>query len=118
MVIIVGDTNIGYVYFFLNINDNTIKIGFTKNIEQRRKSLSTGSSGKLALLGYIRSDISLEKELHKQFENCRIRHNGEWFDPFTSPDLIHYLNENNDIKDNWIELDDGKVRIYKRMKNL
>jgi len=35
----------GFVYFFLNINDNSIKIGFTKNIEKRKKSLSTGVSG-------------------------------------------------------------------------
>lgn len=106
----------GFVYFFLNINDNSIKIGFTKNIEQRKKSLSTGSSGKLVLLGYIKSDdaIGLEKQLHRQFVNFKIRQNGEWFLPKQS--ILDYLNKNSDIKNNWIELDNGKVRVYKRMK--
>ena len=112
-----NNNDLGYVYFFLNINDNTIKIGFTKNLKQRRKSLSTGSSGRLALLGYIVNNISLEKELHKRFGNLRIRHNGEWFR--VSKDLLVYINNNNAIKTNWIEMDElsGKVNIYKRMKN-
>jgi len=69
------------------------------------------------LLGYVLGNVSLEKALHTQWDLLRIRHSGEWFN--CSNEIAEWINSNNVIQSNWIELDDdsGKVRIYKRMKN-
>lgn len=69
-------TNTGYIYFISN--RNAIKIGFTKNIERRRKQLQTGNSKELQLLYYIQGDRSTEYYFHRYFHDYKI--NGEWFD--------------------------------------
>lgn len=108
----------GFVYFFLNSNDNSIKIGFTKNMYQRKKSLATGSSGKLVLLGYIQSDnaVDLEKQLHIQFEKYKIRRNGEWFNSDIS--IVNYINKNNNMQQVFVDWNDkrDKLMVYKTMK--
>ena len=58
----------GFIYFIIEIDTLNIKIGFTEfhpNI--RLKSLQTGNSSKLELIGYIDGDKSYEKEIHSNF---------------------------------------------------
>ena len=70
-----------YTYFIIENEDNDncrIKIGFSKNPENRIKNLQTGNSRKLALMGWIESeDQTLERHLHKKYESDNL--NGEWF---------------------------------------
>lgn len=102
------------VYFVGNITDNSIKIGYSSNIQKRIKQLSTGSSQRLTLLGYIESEKSLEKELHIKFSHHRIRSNGEWFSVNDNSDLIDYINKYSCI-DLYIEYDNG-LKVYKKIK--
>lgn len=70
-----------YTYFIVENEDNEesrIKIGFSKDPQNRIKALQTGNSRKLEIMGWIESDDkSLEKKLHKKYE--KHRHHGEWF---------------------------------------
>lgn len=82
----------GYIYFIAT--KDKIKIGYTKNsIEKRLKQLQTGNDEDLVLLGFLRGGLDEEKLLHKQFQQYRIRQNGEWF--FPADELIEYINKNN-----------------------
>lgn len=78
----------GFVYF---ISDGEqVKIGFTTNIEKRRKALQTSSAFDLALLAAIPGPDCLEKELHQEFRRYRLR--GEWF-KFSAP-IREYISQN------------------------
>ena len=71
-----------YVVYLIS-NGTHYKIGKTKNIESRLKSLQTSSPSKLELISVFetgsknRMDI-LERELHEHFSDNRL--SGEWFD--------------------------------------
>ncbi len=70
-----------YTYFLIENEENQdfrVKIGFSKNPEQRIKNLQTGNSRRLGLMGWIECEgQSFERCLHKKFERYRIE--GEWF---------------------------------------
>jgi len=70
-----------YTYFITENEHNEsyrIKIGFSKNPGKRIKSLQTGNSRKLALMGWIETEgQDLERSLHKKYKNHNL--NGEWF---------------------------------------
>lgn len=85
---------IHFIYFIFNEDSNAIKIGRTKNIDSRMKSLQTSSPAKLELLKSISvqgQDKAQEQELslHKQFEDLRIA--GEWFRAESG--LVDYINQ-------------------------
>lgn len=65
--------------YFIKATNNLIKIGVTKNVESRLKSLQTGSPGKLELIGSIETAkaYELESELHEKYRELRV--SGEWF---------------------------------------
>ena len=97
------------VYFFSN--QKNIKIGYTRGkVESRLKQLNTGSDSKLYCVGYIQGDINKEKELHKKFNNYRLRQNGEWFAP--AEELIDYINSNNEKPNTYIEYDSNQNIIW------
>lgn len=73
--------NSGYVYFIQSGENGPIKIGFTKNIENRMRALKTSSPYPLVLIGYFKSNRKLEKQLHRQFKEHKTKKNGEWFLP-------------------------------------
>jgi hypothetical protein len=54
-----------------------VKIGWSKNVDTRLKSLQTSSPLPLTLLGKLAASRRLEKELHLRFEPYRA--SGEWF---------------------------------------
>lgn len=71
------------LYFIIENEDlvnQRIKIGISKDPINRLKTLQTGNSRKLALMGWIdiRSDRELEKEFHKKYQDFRVV--GEWFE--------------------------------------
>jgi hypothetical protein len=72
------------VYFVKSVYHSTrrVKIGFTKDIEQRMRALKTSCPGEMHLMGSIKckseySARALEKSLHEMF--ARYRTAGEWF---------------------------------------
>lgn len=83
--------------YFVRKNDGIIKIGFTKNIPERMKSLEASSGSKIELLTTIDGGIKEESMIHDIFKEDRLI--GEWFRP--SEKLISYiasLAAANDIK--------------------
>jgi len=76
-----------YVYFIHAIENNQIKIGRSKNPEQRLKQLSTGSCVELKLIGKVPGGHNLERQLHLRFTH--LRSNQEWFQ--ATEELIDYI---------------------------
>lgn len=69
-----------YIYLIRNIDDNTYKIGVTKNDPKKRlKQLQTGNSSQLSLINFFQTQYPyrLETMLHNYFKlnNCI----GEWY---------------------------------------
>ena len=65
------------VYFIKGEETNKIKIGVSKNVTSRFKTIQASSGENLLLMGWTRGDTKLEKEIHERFSN--IRSHGEWF---------------------------------------
>ena len=66
-----------FIYFILNKELNSIKIGYTADIIKRFDNLQTGNSSTLILLGKIMGGFKLETHIHKILKEFRIR--GEWY---------------------------------------
>ena len=69
-----GDGN--RVYFALNRENMTVKIGRSRNVEARMATLRTAIPG-LELLGSIPGGARAEADLHASFADERVA--GEWF---------------------------------------
>jgi hypothetical protein len=65
-----------YIYLMLHIRNNHFKIGSSKNVGFREKTLQA-QEPEVKLITYWPGSISIEKQLHKQFAAKRQR--GEWF---------------------------------------
>ncbi|GCD10443.1 GIY-YIG nuclease family protein [Clostridium tagluense] len=73
----VEDNNI---YFILNRDTDSVKIGITKReVQKRLNALQTGCPNKLELIYAVKGNYTTEKYLHKLFDFDRIRLKGEWF---------------------------------------
>lgn len=70
-----------YIYF-VQVANGPIKIGFTKNLEVRIKSLQQNCPYELELLAHFVGSGYDEKFLHRIFHKERIH--GEWFEPSKS----------------------------------
>jgi hypothetical protein len=70
----------GYIYFFQELNTGKIKIGKTKNLENRIKNLKSMLPFKSELVHHIptsnHSDV--EKYFHRKYRSKKVK--GEWFD--------------------------------------
>jgi predicted GIY-YIG superfamily endonuclease len=71
-----------YVYAMGPENSSTVKIGFTNNLETRRKTIQTGHPEKIVIHHFIELDTEkkmrqIEKKLHETLRHLRNR--GEWF---------------------------------------
>ena len=67
----------GAVYFLRADGKGNVKIGFTTDIDNRIKTLSTGHFSNLILVAIVPGVPADERELHKRFAKYRVR--GEWF---------------------------------------
>jgi hypothetical protein len=74
---IINDTPDSYVYFIKAEGLNRVKIGISKEPQERLKQLQTGSPIKLSLMAFTPGDIELERSLHNKFSH--IICDGEWF---------------------------------------
>lgn len=68
-----------YVYAIKNTDTGNIKLGISKNPEQRLKQLQTGCDGKLELMAYRKADNGYRDELQLHHENNQYAIQGEWF---------------------------------------
>ena len=78
------------LYFIQEGMRGPIKIGLSKDPQERLKALQTGNSKKLRMLWYIEpKTLEVESILHKAFDEHRIC--GEWFYP--NGDLLNLILE-------------------------
>ena len=63
--------------YLISHEDKFLKIGHTRNINNRLSQLQVSTPIKLELINLIKGDVNLEKELHQKFKELRV--NGEWF---------------------------------------
>jgi len=70
-------SSIPHVYFLYARELNTVKIGYTTEIQQRVANLQTGYPYALDLAGTIMGGQYIESVLHKKLKNNLI--SGEWF---------------------------------------
>lgn len=70
---------IGDLYLIHDSSSDVLKIGYTKNIENRLSSLQSATSHKLELLYLITGHAYREKEVHALFDVLRLSQKGEWF---------------------------------------
>jgi hypothetical protein len=68
-----------YVYFVEALGRNEIKIGSSQNPDQRLCGLQTGNGSELKLLGAMRGDKELERQIQARFKHLRTPSDGEWF---------------------------------------
>jgi len=83
-----------YVYLIKNSEDDTYKIGVSKNPRKRLKQHQTGNSSELILIDTYQTEnaYKIEKILHRRYSF--LRKEGEWF----SLSLIEQFNFVNDCK--------------------
>jgi T5orf172 domain len=72
-----------YVYFIQRA-DKCVKIGVTKNLERRLKTLQTANNKELLIVAKFPFDsrmqaFDMERQLHERFAGFRMQ--GEWFNP-------------------------------------
>ena len=65
----------GWIYFIRQ--DNLVKVGYTRNFEQRLSALRVSMPYTPHILGKISATRKHEKDLHKFWREYRVR--GEWF---------------------------------------
>ncbi len=75
------------VYFIQDTGLGNIKIGFTKDLQERLLKLQTSAAHELKVLKSLPGGRKKEYALHKQFEHLRI--GGEWFKP--EPELLDFI---------------------------
>lgn len=92
-----GREHLPVVYFFLCKALNAVKIGTTRNVEQRLDAIQTGCPSQIKFLGFFRGSEKEEKQLHDALRGSWIR--GEWFG----------LDEH--VKQVITEATDGRVRF-------
>jgi hypothetical protein len=70
-------TRLGYIYFAMTEDFETVKIGWTAHIHQRMRNIQTGNAQKVTLEKFFPTYIEAEKMIHNRFKADRL--NGEWF---------------------------------------
>ncbi|MFD8497295.1 GIY-YIG nuclease family protein [Amycolatopsis sp. NPDC059657] len=68
----------GVVYVIAQVGTSRVKIGYTRNIASRLKTLQTSNPYKLEVLWQTSGDMRLEEALHRRF--AKHRSQGEWFE--------------------------------------
>jgi hypothetical protein len=63
--------------YFIKSGNKHIKIGYSKEPTDRKKSLQTGSPLKLQVQATMQGDFKTELGLHEMFKHLHV--NGEWF---------------------------------------
>lgn len=78
---------IDHLYLILDENNNTLKIGRSRNPHERISTLQVSTSNRLKLLHTLKDMGSIEKEVHEQFSHLRLA--SEWF--LYDPSIIYFF---------------------------
>jgi hypothetical protein len=70
------------VYFFRA--GDFVKIGFSKSVEGRLRTIQTGCPLDVSILGFVEGDVRDEQEIQKRFR--KHHHRNEWFN--ATPELL------------------------------
>ena len=102
---------------------NHYKIGRSKNVKSRLNNLQVGNPKTMQLVGLINyvDDVTYEKQLHKRFNEFRIR--GEWFKLPTHKEheLLLLFSEHHDIViyiEGWLDCGMDYINDVQRETNL
>lgn len=68
---------IGSVYFILNPQSLSLKIGHSRDPDRRRLQLQTGNSARLEIVGLLAAAREIETLAHEEFADLALE--GEWF---------------------------------------
>jgi len=68
-----------FIYGRANKNEAYVKIGYSKNPEQRLKQLQTGCPIKLSIRYTMSGNFETEKALHEYYKEYKVPHSKEWF---------------------------------------
>lgn len=81
----------GPVVYFVQLGiGGPIKIGRTDNLRARLNTLQTANHKKVVVLGLLRGQEALERQMHALFHKERM--DGEWFRP--SMELLRFISSN------------------------
>lgn len=105
-----------YVYFFEA--PRVVKIGTTKDIFKRFKTIQSASPVRLNISGIMVGDRSIEEALHRRFAG--LRQHGEWFRKTRK--LLAYIKKHSDpVLDGWVPTnwygDWNYTQAFKRWAN-
>jgi predicted GIY-YIG superfamily endonuclease len=97
-----------YIYLIKTKNEGKYKIGVTKDIQQRLKTLQTGSSDELILIDKYYSDYAfqIERALHNFYKPNNILN--EWFELYIE-DEVNFNKKCLQIENNLIYLKKNKI---------
>ena len=82
-----------------------VKIGVARSLGKRLMGLQCGTPYDLKLLGAVRGDYALERELHRKFEMHA--HRGEWF--INHPEILEWFLSQEQVEDDGINT--GRVQL-------
>ena len=69
----------GMIYFIQSTGDGLVKIGMTRDLAGRLRTLQTGHPHHLQIIGFMPGGRLEERHLHELLAEHRVR--GEWFRP-------------------------------------
>ena len=107
-----GKGDIMDIYFIQIGNDGPIKIGRTRDVGKRIRSLQTGHHRELKVV-HVESppkgeSLRAERQFHSTFKDLRIR--GEWFRP--GPAILDYIGKSPLTWEKIAALDEDLVHLY------
>lgn len=79
----------GFIYFIQGIDGGPVKIGWTQDLDKRKRQLQVGSPVRLSIVAKIPGTKEDELKLHSRFGG--INSHGEWFYP--RKELIAFVDE-------------------------
>lgn len=97
------------IYFIRMGEDGPIKIGRTRDVQERLAGLQTANPYKLSILATIVAPTILELQIHAYFNEYRLE--GEWFEP--QPEVLEFVDL---IKSS--NLDEILTRFEKRVTTI
>ena len=66
-----------FVYFLLSADTMRMKIGVSEDPDARSCELQIGNGSHLELIGWVKGDLGLERDLHRAMRPWHAK--GEWF---------------------------------------
>ena len=90
------------IYFIQSLDK--IKVGYTTDIEQRKKSLTIGNPHGLVVIGTIKGTKEHESKIHRKLKDHHV--SGEWF------------NDNSDVRKYIEDILNKKVEIKYKTKHI